>query len=82
MKPARSTKIAFSLPRSVFIQLERETKRRKKKRSAVIVSILGEWFAKDAARSLDEQYREGYRRQPEQPNDLALASIATWEPWE
>lgn len=81
MKTARTTKIAFSLPRSVFIDLERETKRRKKPRSAVIVSILGEWFAKDTARSLDEQYREGYRQHPEQPNDMALPSIATWEPW-
>jgi hypothetical protein len=81
MKSSKTTKIAFSLPRSVFIDLENETKRRKKPRSAVIVSILGEWFARDAARSRDERYREGYRRRPEQPNDVALPSIATWEPW-
>jgi metal-responsive CopG/Arc/MetJ family transcriptional regulator len=48
-------------------RLDREARRNKVSRSEFIRSVLNRWFdARETAR-LERQYREGYRRIPEDP---------------
>jgi hypothetical protein len=73
--PAATTKVSVSLPTETLRRAERLLGRAGEGRSALLARVLAE--AVD--RALDEQYAEGYRRQPVTPEEDAVMEAAARE---
>jgi metal-responsive CopG/Arc/MetJ family transcriptional regulator len=59
--------VLVQLDDQLIAQLDREAKRAKVSRSELIRRALGAWFEARHTARLERQYREGYRRIPEDP---------------
>lgn len=67
---ARTTKVAISLPRETFKQVENLRHELKLARSAAILQALRLWLSQKQARELEERYAEGYKRKPERAQEV------------
>ena len=79
------TKVAISIPVETLRSLERARARLRKTRSAVVTEAVERWLSSEAMGNDDARYVQGYLRTPEQPGggaEVALAAVASWEPWE
>ncbi len=78
-----TAKVAVSIPIDTLKSLDRESRRLKQSRSAVVTRAIRAWLRENAASEQDNEYVEGYLRQPEISSaDAAAAVVSTWEPWE
>lgn len=73
--PGSTTKLSISLPTETLARAERLLGRAGEGRSALVARVLAE--AVD--RALDEQYAEGYRRQPVTAEEDAIMEAAARE---
>jgi hypothetical protein len=84
----RFTKIAVSVPTETYRAVEKARARLGKSRSAAVASALDEWLRGLAAGEAARRYVEGYLRQPESREELAVtaafahAAVADWPAWE
>ena len=58
-------KLAISLPKETYRQLERARKTRKVSRSSIYAEALNFWIKQQKKNRISEIYTEGYRRVPE-----------------
>jgi hypothetical protein len=89
MKPKRGgvVKIAVSLPRSLYLVVEKERRASGLSRSAIVQRALAESVARRARAKLVERYVERYRKNPETPAEVAAAmgtagAVLEQEPWD
>ena len=73
--PGATTKVSISLPTDTLVRAERLLRRPGEGRSALVARVLAE----AVNRALDEQYAEGYRRQPVTPAEDAIMEAAARE---
>ena len=66
----RATKIAISLPRDTFKEVERLRHELKLARSQAILQALKLWLRQKQERELEERYAEGYKQKPERPQEV------------
>ncbi len=79
----RTAKVAVSLPTETLRRLDRESRRLKQTRSAVVTRAVQAWLDQQEISEQDREYVEGYLRRPEGTAEaLATAATAAWEPWE
>ncbi len=89
MKSRRRTrvaKVAVSLPRVLFEQIEKTRRETGLSRSAIVRLALEESMTRRRRAALIERYVEGYRRSPETVAEVAAAESVRdafgQEPWE
>lgn len=70
--PTNRVKVAVSLPREVYRQVEKSRKRLRISRSAVISNALKSWTASSREQEKIRAYVEGYRRSPETSQEQRL----------
>ncbi len=78
-------KIAITVPAETFAAVERVRRRMGKSRSAAVSLALEEWLRSVDLSDADQRYIEGYRRQPEDLDEiaaLAAQSTSSWGAWE
>ncbi len=78
------SKVAVSIPRDVLAALERARAQLGASRSALVTQAIEHWLRSRALTAKDEAYVEGYLRHPEDSetgSEVALAVVASWEPW-
>jgi metal-responsive CopG/Arc/MetJ family transcriptional regulator len=71
-----ATKIAVSIPRSLYQAVERVRKVSGKSRSALIQAALRHWLECQAQAALVREYEAGYRRTPEGHREVKAAEAA------
>lgn len=74
----RSIRAAISLPAEDFQALEATRRKLRKPRSEVIREALRAWFRQREIEEMERKYEAGYRKSPENLNDveaLARASL-------
>ncbi len=82
-----TAKIAISLPQSVLEEIEKDRRKRGESRSEFFRRAAEERLRQNHLAGLEEQYRAGYRRYPETPEEIEAAdragvellSKATWD---
>ena len=74
--PRSAAKIAISLPAELYRALEGARRRTGKSRSAVVQEALREWLRRQVRGDLVREYEEGYRRSPEDAEEIE-AALAT-----
>lgn len=84
---ARVAKVAVSLPRALFQEIEKTRRAMGLSRSAIVRLALEESMARRRRAALEEQYVEAYRRFPETPAEVAAvmgtaAAVFEQEPWD
>ncbi len=70
------TKVAISIPSSLYQAVERIRKASGKSRSAVIQDALRHWLDSQAQAALIREYEAGYRREPEGRREIKAAEAA------
>ncbi|MCB4756338.1 MAG: ribbon-helix-helix protein, CopG family [Elusimicrobia bacterium] len=83
---ARMIKTAVSIPKEDFKIVESLRKKTGKTRSQIIVEAFHSWLREIRMKELDDQYEEGYRKQPEDPREVEAffkVGLETWgkEKW-
>ena len=73
---ARVEKVAISLPSALLRQVEAERRARRESRSAFFRRAVELFFAARTRADRVAEYRAGYGRQPETPEELAAAEVA------
>jgi metal-responsive CopG/Arc/MetJ family transcriptional regulator len=73
-KPA--TKVAVSIPSSLYQAVERVRKASGKSRSAIIQDALRHWLQQQATAALVREYEAGYRAKPEGRREIQAAAAA------
>jgi hypothetical protein len=79
------TKIAVTVPTTIYREVERARARLGKSRSATVAEALGEWLRGLQVHEADRRYIEAYLRQPENlPEIEAMTAVSTshWDRWE
>jgi len=71
-----ATKVAISIPSSLYQAVERVRKASGKSRSAVIQDALRHWLDSHAQAALVREYEAGYRRKPEGRREIKAAEAA------
>ncbi len=73
-----ATKVAVSIPDALYKALERERRRARKSRSAVLQEALRDWLRRGVQAERVREYEAGYRARPEGARDVeaALATAA------
>jgi len=71
-----ATKVAVSIPRSLYQAVERARKAGGKSRSAVVQDALRHWLDSQAHATLVREYEAGYRRKPEGRREIKAAEAA------
>ena len=71
-----ATKVAVSIPDTLYREVERTRKRSGKSRSAVMQDALRVWLRHEAHAALVRQYEAGYRKRPETPREVKAAEAA------
>ncbi len=71
-----ATKVAVSIPRSLYQAVERVRKASGKSRSAVVQAALRHWLECQAHAALVREYEAGYRRTPEGHREIKAAEAA------
>lgn len=71
-----ATKVAVSLPATLFRAIERERRSAGKSRSAVVQEALRDWLRRRTQVDLVREYEAGYRTRPEGKGEVA-AALAT-----
>ena len=71
-----ATKVAVSIPGSLYQAVERVRKASGKSRSAVIQDALRHWLDSQAQAALIREYEAGYRRKPEGRREIKAAEAA------
>lgn len=84
--PAKTVKVAISLPLKEYRQVEKVRKRLRISRSAVISEALKRWIAASHEQEKIRAYVEGYRRSPEtvleqRPFESLAGEILAAEEW-
>lgn len=84
---ARVAKVAVSLPRALFREIEKTRKKTGLSRSAIVRMALEESMARRRLAAITEQYVEAYRKFPETPAEVAAvtstaAGAFEQEPWD
>lgn len=67
-------KTAVSLPQEYFVKIEAIRKHTHKSRSKIITEALQSWLELQKMDELESQYIEGYRRIPENKQELEIFS--------
>ena len=81
-------KIAVTIPAETYKAVERARRRLGKARSAIVATALDEWLRGQQADEAARRYVEGYLRQPETPEEIAVTeaiaaqAVADWPPWD
>ena len=80
-------KVAVSLPRSLYQEIERRRRETGLSRSAIVRKALEESIARRHRAALVERYVEGYRKMPETAAEVeaaqnAAADVLAQVPWE
>jgi len=71
--PAKSVKIAVSLPVALYRSVEAARKKSRRGRSTVVQDALAEWLRVERDAEMVRQYEAGYRRKPETRAEIAAA---------
>lgn len=71
-----ATKVAVSIPGTLYQAVERARKVSGKSRSAVIQDALRHWLDCQAQAALVREYEAGYRRKPEGRREIKAAEAA------
>ncbi len=71
-----ATKVAVSIPGTLYQAVERARKASGKSRSAVIQDALRHWLDCQAQAALVREYEAGYRRKPEGRREIKAAEAA------
>ncbi len=71
-----ATKVAVSIPSSLYQAVERARKGSGKSRSAVVQDALRNWLDSQAHAALVREYEAGYRRKPEGRREIKAAEAA------
>ncbi len=76
--PRSAAKIAVSLPDELYRALEGARRKAGRSRSAVVQEALREWLRRQLRGDLVREYEAGYRRSPEDAQEIeaALATAA------
>lgn len=77
--PTKTVKVAVSLPRKEYQQVEKTRKRLRISRSAVIGEALRHWVAAGHEQEKISAYLEGYRRFPETIREQKLFELLSGE---
>ncbi len=86
-KPAKTTKIAISLPEDVLNAVEREREESGESRSEFFRRAVETLLRREREQGLSEQYVRAYQKLPESPDEVeaarqAAGSILSQEPWD
>lgn len=76
--PAKSVKIAVSLPREAYRAMEGIRRRRKTSRSALVAEAIAQWLSALEREEDVRHYIQAYTRMPETPDEVAV-SRQLWE---
>jgi metal-responsive CopG/Arc/MetJ family transcriptional regulator len=82
-----TAKVAVSIPTATLRSVERVRRRLKRSRSAIVAEALDAWLRARELSEADRRYVDGYLRQPETPDEvavteaLAMDAMTSWEPW-
>ncbi len=71
--PAASLKVAISIPKDLYREVERTRKKSRRSRSAVVQEALRRWLKAQKEASDAQQYVQAYRRMPETPQEILEA---------
>jgi hypothetical protein len=74
-------KIAISVPAATFAAGERARRRLGKSRSAAVSLALEDWLRNIDLSDADRRYIEGYRRRPEELDEIAAVAAQSKESW-
>jgi len=82
MTSGRAQKIAISVPRAVFRELERKRRALKRTRSALVTEALRQYLSQGALSEEELRYVRGYLREPEDEREAAaIAEASSWGEW-
>ena len=66
-------KVAVSLPKNIYRQVETARKKKGRTRSAVVQEALKSWLRQQETEALVRQYEAGYRARPETRREIEVA---------
>ncbi len=71
----RAVKVAITIPKSEFREVEAIRKRLKTTRSGVILRALEHWLSAQREAQLDRTYQAAYRRKPETKREIKTQQV-------
>lgn len=83
MTSGKAQKIAVSVPRAVFDDLEKKRRELKRSRSALVTDALRQFLARGALSDEELRYVRAYLEHPEDGREaLAIAKASSWGDWD
>jgi len=74
-----ATKVAVSLPTTLFRSLERARRQRGRTRSAAVQEAVRDWLQRQREAALTARYEAGYRAQPESRREIRASEATSAE---
>ncbi len=74
---ANAVKIAISLPKGIMKEIEQQRHKMGLGRSQAILQAVSLWLKKKQEEAMDKKYAEGYKKKPENPNEISPLFFAS-----